>query len=350
MAEGRATISFVAENTDLKAKTAESEAVLGKFKSAAGGAGGSIGRMASSAKAAAGAFTSVIGAVGGVIAAFTAAKAIGEKLNEVFESGQRRAEKFIATLDMSDSTKALSNAETLAKRRLELEEQLAQTSFENVWNQARSNDALKNELTIIQRQEKSLRAQATTQQQRARDAEKQRLAEEAAAKAAEDAATIERERLEIARQRAAQEAEIASTRAEADLAMAQAQGEEEAARVAHLQQIAKIEADAAKSRNLDEIIAFTDLVIAKEEIYRKAMEKRAEEARKRIEEEKAAAIKAAEEEAKAKSEARIKAARRERDELERLRREQEGSVFGSLGGVDYYGRGGRAQVFGPGGR
>lgn len=346
MAEGRATISFQAENTDLKAKTAESEGVLNKFKSAAGGAGGSIGRMASSAKAAAGAFTSVIGAVGGVIAAFTAAKAIGEKLNEVFESGQRRAEKFIATLDMSDSTKALSNAETLAKRRLELEEQLAQTSFENVWNQARSNDALQNELTIIQRQEKALRAQAVAQQQRAREAEKQRQSEEAAAKAADEAAKVERERLEIARQRAAQEAEIANTRSEADMAMAQVQGDAEAARVAHLQQIAKLESDAAKARNLEELIAFTDLVNAKEEIYRQAMEKRAADERRRQQEEKAAAIKAAEEEARAKSEARVKAARRERDELKRLRDEQEGSPFGSLGGIDYYGRGGSARVFG----
>lgn len=321
MAEGRATISFEAENAQLKAKAAESEAVLKKTGDAAKTSGGGFGAAAEGGKKLVGAFASTIGAAGAAIGALAAAKAIGEKIAETFESGAIKAQKFAASLNLADSTQALANANKLAEKRNELESQLAYTTFENLWNHQRTNASIREELEELRKTEVSVRAQARAQEQRAKAAEATKK-------------TIE------------QTANIEARRAEADLAMAQVAGDEAAAREVHLQAIRKLEAEAAAARTLDELIATTELIAAREELYRKAREKRAADEAKQRE----ADLKAEQEKARKEAQAQIDAARRVRDELERLRREQEGSVFGSLGGVDYYGRGGRTSTFFGGGR
>lgn len=321
MAEGRATISFEGENSQLKAKAAESEAALKKTGDAAKSAGGGLGAAADSGKKLSGAFASTIGAVGAVIGALGAAKMIGDKLNETFESGAKKAEKFVAALNLQDKNAAAANANKLAERRAELESQLSMTTFENLWNHQRTNGAIKEELESLKKTEASVRAQARAQEQRTKEAEK-------AKKVIEDTANIE------------------ASRAEADMAMAQAAGDEFAAREAHLQTIRKLEAEAAKAASLDELLATMDLINAKEELYRKAREKKAADEAKQRE----ADLKAEQEKARKEADDKIKNARRVRDELERLRREQEGSVFGSLGDIGFVGRGGRASTFYGGGR
>jgi len=321
VAEGRATISFEAENAQLKAKLAETEAALKKTGDAAKNSGGGFGAAAEGGKKLVGAFASTIGAAGAAIGALSAAKAIGDKIAETFESGARKAEKFVASLNMADSTQALANANKLAEKRAELASKLEKSNFENLWYEQRTNAAIKEEYDTLSKTEKSLRQQVATQAARNKEAKQ----------------AVENEKTA---------ADIASRRAEADLAMAQVAGDEAAAREVHLQAIRKLEAEAAAARTLDELIATTELIAAREELYRKAREKRAADEAKQRE----ADLKAEQEKARKEAQAQIDAARRVRDELERLRREQEGSVFGSLGGVDYYGRGGRTSTFFGGGR